>query len=42
MSRIMDTKSQELPVTCPNCEHEFTKEVIVSIYEPNIDIDITI
>lgn len=42
MSKILDTKSQVIKIQCPCCDEKFEKEIIVSIYEPNIDIDMDI
>lgn len=39
---ILDTKTQKVDLKCPHCQEEFTEEIVMTIYEPDIDIDLSV
>ena len=40
MSQIMDTQSKKVNIHCPECDADFVKEIEISIYQPDINIDL--
>lgn len=39
---ILDTQNQVVEIECPHCQEKSNHEVKITIYEPNIDIDLNI